>query len=261
MNNIPFQIGRALPVFATGFTLLFTGVCGFAQEKKDSGETELLRKIESLSPDAPMSSSLTGQANGTSPAAGDKKDKDKNKGKDDERHAPTEITSTKEATFDDKTRVAVFIGDVQVKDPQFTITCEKLTAYLRREATQGTGRATPKPSPAAGEAPAKGGGTGGGLERAIAEGNVVIVQDKPAADGGEAQHNVGRSQKAEYNANSGDMILSGRPQVQQGMNMQVATDDSTVMIMNRDGRTMKTIGPSKVIIQESQSSDKKTSQR
>jgi len=148
-----------------------------------------------------------------------------------------------------------------VKDTQFTINCDKLTAYLRKEATQGGEKATPKPAltGTAGTTPAK--NSGSGLERAIAEGNVLIVQEKAAEGGNDAQRNVGRCQKAEYNANSGDVTLSGRPQVQQGANTQVATDDSTVMIMNRDGRTMKTIGPSKVIIQESQSIDRKTSLR
>src|SRR4051794_31452427 len=47
--------------------------------------------------------------------------------------APTEITCVKETTFDEKTRVAVFLGEVKVNDPQFKLSCDKLTAYLKKD--------------------------------------------------------------------------------------------------------------------------------
>ncbi|MEA3188069.1 MAG: hypothetical protein QOD99_1899 [Chthoniobacter sp.] len=174
---------------------------------------------------------------------------------------PTEITATKGATYEEKTHKAVFTGDVHVNDPQFKIICDKLTAFLRDSAASGGGAAAkaspdPKSSPTSkpGDAPAKG---GGGLRSAIAEGNVTIIQDKPAQNGGEAEHNVGKAQRADYDADSGDVTLKGMPQVQQGVNTQIATDDSTVMIMNRDGRTMKTIGPSKTLIQDNSDTNSK----
>ncbi len=42
---------------------------------------------------------------------------------------PTEITAL-EATFDQRANIAVFIGNVFVKDPQFNVDCDKLTAIL-----------------------------------------------------------------------------------------------------------------------------------
>ena len=93
-----------------------------------------------------------------------------------------------------------------------------------------------------------------GLQRAIAEGNpdypVVIVQDKPGVNGAAPEHDVGIALKADYNADTGDVVLTGWPRVSQGINTQIATSAETVMIMNKDGQTMRTIGPSRTVIQE-----------
>lgn len=149
-------------------------------------------------------------------------------------------------------------------DPQFKVRCDQLTAFLRDTKAAAGAKpspgaktsATPKPSasPAASPGGKNGGPGGGGLQRAIAEGHVIIIQDRPAADGQEPQHNVGKSQRADYNADTGDIVLTGWPQVQQGMNTQVATEESTVMTMNKDGHTMNTKGASKTVIQEQSAS-------
>lgn len=159
----------------------------------------------------------------------------------------TEITATKEASFDNAKHVAVFIGDVRVKDPQFLLTCQKLTAYLKKASISENGNARPaaSPKPAASPAP-----NGGGLEKAIAEGNVVIVQEKPSEDGKKTTRYVGRADRAEYDAVGGEMRLIGSPQVQEGINLHLGTDPSTVMIMHRDGRTMRTEGPSRTLISD-----------
>ena len=78
-----------------------------------------------------------------------------------------------------------------------------------------------------------------------------------AANGEEAQHNVGIAEKAEYNSDTGDIILTGWPRVSQGINTQIATSKDTVMIMNKDGHTMKTKGPSRTTIQEQQQDQSK----
>ncbi|MHA3773834.1 LptA/OstA family protein [Verrucomicrobiota bacterium sgz303538] len=172
---------------------------------------------------------------------------------------PTEITA-QEASFDQKTHQAVFGGQVVVKNPEFTITCDKLTAFLRNEnnkaatpakETSPTGSAKPATTVAAAPAPAKPAAKGpdsGGLEKAIAEGSVVITQDRTDADGN-VSHNVGHSRRAVYESATGDVILTGRPEVQQGINTCIATDDSTVIILNREGR-MKVIGPHKTVIKD-----------
>lgn len=179
---------------------------------------------------------------------------------------PTTIDS-QAMDYDEKTRVAIFTGEdygVFLKDPQFTMNCDKLTAYMRKPGAAGAagvagpaGKGGAKPTGAAAlPGPGK-----GGLERAVAEGTpdrpVVIVQEKPATNGEEAQHNVGIAQKADYNAETGDVILTGWPRVSQGVDTQIATSRETVMIMNKDGRTMKTHGPSHSVLQE-QEAPKKT---
>jgi len=172
---------------------------------------------------------------------------------------PTEITASKETTFDEKARVAVFTGDVTVIDEQFDLKCEKLTAYLKKagpESGKGSEKDSGKSSDKTAEKPEaaankekKDPDAGGGLERVVAEGNVVITQEKVATNG-EVTRYVGKAARAEYNAATGDVTLTGWPQIQQGINNQVATEEGTVMILNRSGR-LKTIGPSKTVIKES----------
>ena len=181
---------------------------------------------------------------------------------------PTEILCSKETTFDGKTRIAVFVGDVKVTDPQFNLVCQKLTAYLKKEAgpekaaaKSGTAGAisSPAPSPVAkAEGKPKGDNKSeaSGLDRAVAEGEVVITQDKMDPNSGEVTHYVGRGAKADYNSATGDMVLTGWPQIQQGLNNQVATEEGTIMIMNREGH-LRTQGRSKTILQsDSDKSDK-----
>jgi lipopolysaccharide export system protein LptA len=181
---------------------------------------------------------------------------------------PTTIES-QQATFDQKKNEAIFIGSVVVTDPEFNVECDKLTAVLKSAekgkpaaegATPKPAAATPKPatpkaatpapaSPAgATPAPKKGGGSG--LQKAIAEADpgkrVKITQDKLQADG-TMQHSEGVADKAVYDAVSGDITLSGMPQVLQGINRVDATSAKTIIILNRNGK-MRTEGPSKVTI-------------
>lgn len=158
----------------------------------------------------------------------------------------TEITATTEADFDQQTRKAVFVGNVHVTHPQFTLKAEKLTAFLKKEAT-----GNPVKSDKNNDSDKSNGvpGGAGGLEKVIAEGGVVIIQEKPSADGGKPTRYVAKAARAEYEDATGNVTLSGWPQVAQGINMQVATEESTVMILNRDGK-MITSGGSKTMIQD-----------
>ena len=165
---------------------------------------------------------------------------------------PTEIDAL-EATFNQKTNEAVFIGDVIVKDPEFNVTCDKLTAHLKgaektKPAPNGIGKpATPTPSTPAPAAEKK---KGGGLQKAVAEANaggrVVITQEKTDPDG-TVQRSIGRADKAVYDAVTGDIVLTGKPEVQQGINLVMATAQGTKMTLNRDGH-MHAEGPHKTII-------------
>jgi lipopolysaccharide export system protein LptA len=154
----------------------------------------------------------------------------------------TVITASKRLMLDAKGNEATFFGDVKVLDPRFSLNCNRLTAYLKRSGPEGkAGEAaevaknrTPGPS------------SGGGVEKAVAEGDVVIVQDK-INDKGQIERSIGRGGKAVYDALTGDITLTGWPQVEQKQNTVVATEESTVIILNSKG-TMEVLGHSKSVL-------------
>ncbi len=156
---------------------------------------------------------------------------------------PTEITADTDFTFSQKTRVGVFEGNVRVKDPSYTITCDKLTVVPKKEALPGA-KASPTPQPSASPA-----AEGSSLEKATAEGHVVIVQDKVDPKTGKVEHYIGKAQKAVYDGNTGDVTLTGWPEIRQGDNMHVSLAESTVMIINRAG-TIHTHGPSQSLLSQ-----------
>jgi lipopolysaccharide transport protein LptA len=155
-------------------------------------------------------------------ASSEKKDPFGVKGltKDRPKDAKTEITSKKQATFDNATSIAEFEGSVVVKDPQFTLFCDQLRVTMSKDRK--------------------------GLQLVEAFGNVIIVQEN-TDDAGKKTKATGRSGKAVYEPVSGDVTLTTWPSVQHDINMQVATEEGTVMILNRGGK-MTTKGGSRTVI-------------
>jgi lipopolysaccharide export system protein LptA len=177
---------------------------------------------------------------------------------------PTEITS-KETQFDGQSRTGVFIGNVKVVDPDFTMTTDKLTVHMAKQEE------------------------GGGLSSAEADGNVIIVhanESKNANGGSNASSptpspkptatslvadppeptaqpsptpplvlSTGRAQKAIYDAKDESVTLIGWPQITQGVNTHISTEEGTRMILYRDGR-LKTFGGSRTIIQDKSEANK-----
>jgi lipopolysaccharide transport protein LptA len=141
----------------------------------------------------------------------------------------TEIYSD-EATFDTEKRIGVFTGHVRVFDPRFNIQSDKLTVYIHKE-------------------------EGEGLERAIAEGNVGVVRDKPDPKGGPPSKAIGLSEKAVYTSSDGNVVMTGSPRVQQNLDTHIATSPDTVMILNQDGH-LTTHGPSRTEIRQDPNADK-----
>ena len=135
-----------------------------------------------------------------------------------------------EASFDSNKNVGVFTGHVRVFDPRFNLQSDKLTVYLRKGEDQG-------------------------LEKAIADGNVGVVRDRPDPNGGPPTHAVGRSAHAVYTATDGSVELTGMPKVQQGMNLHIATSAETVMVINQDGH-LNTHGPSRTEIRQEPKEEK-----
>jgi lipopolysaccharide transport protein LptA len=129
-----------------------------------------------------------------------------------------------EAVFDSNKSMGIFSGRVKVTDPRFNLQSDKLTVFISKGENQG-------------------------LERAIAEGNVGLVRDRPDPNGGPPTRAIGRSDKAVYTAASGDVELTGTPRVQEGPNMHVATSPDTVMIINQNSQ-LTTHGASRTEIRQ-----------
>jgi lipopolysaccharide transport protein LptA len=135
----------------------------------------------------------------------------------------TEIYADK-AVFESSKSLGVFTGHIIVIDPRFQIQGEKLTIYLNNKQD-------------------------GGLDKAVVEGNVGVIRDRPDPAGGPPSRMVGRSDHAVYTAKTGNFELTGNPRVQQGLNTHVATSPDTVMVLNEKGE-LQTTGPSRTEIRQ-----------
>ncbi len=136
-----------------------------------------------------------------------------------------------EAFFDSTKNMGIFSGRVKVVDPRFNLQSDKLTVFITKGQNQG-------------------------LEKAIAEGHVGLVRDRPDPNGGAPTRAVGRADKATYTAATGDVELRGTPRVQEGPNMHVATSPDTVMIINQNSQ-LSTHGPSRTEIRQQPNEEKK----
>src|SRR5438094_553784 len=136
-----------------------------------------------------------------------------------------------EAFFDSTKNMGIFSGRVKVVDPRFNLQSDKLTVFITKGQNQS-------------------------LEKAIADGNVGLVRQRPNPSGGPPTRAVGRSDKATYTANSGDVELRGTPRVQEGQNLHVATSPDTVMIISQNSQ-LKTHGPSRTQIVQQPNEEKK----
>src|SRR5436190_19339975 len=142
----------------------------------------------------------------------------------------TEIYSD-EAFFDSTKNIGIFSGRVKVVDPRFSLQSDKLTVVITKGENQS-------------------------LEKAIAEGNVGLIRDRAAANGGPPTRAVGRSDKATYTAATGEVELLGTPRVQEGPNLHVATSPDTVMIISQNSQ-LRTHGPSRTEIVQQPNDEKK----
>src|SRR5881296_4009255 len=136
-----------------------------------------------------------------------------------------------EAFFDSTKNKGIFSGRVKVIDPRFNLQSDKLTVFITKGQNQG-------------------------LEKAVAEGNVGLVRDRPNPNGGPPTRAVGRADKATYTAATGDVELRGTPRVQEGPNMHVATSPDTVMVINQNSQ-LTTHGPSRTEIRQQPNEEKK----
>src|SRR5881409_2642749 len=136
-----------------------------------------------------------------------------------------------EAFFDSTKNMGIFSGRVKVVDPRFNLQSDKLTVFITKGQNQS-------------------------LEKAIAEGNVGMVRDRPDANGGPPTRADGRADKATYTASTGDVELAGTPRVQEGPNLHVATSPDTVMVISQNSQ-LRTHGPSRTQIVQQPNEEKK----
>jgi len=167
------------------------------------------------------------QANKAERPKDKQKAKNKDKKKEDKSSGPNLFSSTAagqqsdqptttqiyadEAFFDSTKNMGIFSGRVKVVDPRFNLQSDKLTVFITKGQNQS-------------------------LEKAIAEGNVGLVRDRPDPKGGPPTRAVGRSDKATYTATTGDVELVGTPRVQEGPNLHVATSPDTVMVVSQNSQ-------------------------
>jgi lipopolysaccharide transport protein LptA len=136
-----------------------------------------------------------------------------------------------EAFFDSTKNMGIFSGRVKVIDPRFNLQSDKLTVFITKGQNQS-------------------------LEKAIADGNVGLVRERPNPSGGPPTRAIGRADKATYVAATGDVELRGTPRVQEGLNMHVATSPDTVMVINQNSQ-LTTHGPSRTEIRQQPNEEKK----
>lgn len=136
------------------------------------------------------------------------------------KNARTIIDNEDGAWFDDTTNALEFKGNVVVNDPQFHLFCDRLYAVMNANRQ--------------------------GLQKIIATGKVVIEQEN-TNDQGNVVKTIARAGEAVYEPATGDITLKEWPQIQQGMNCQVAIEEGTSMILNNKG-TFRTLGQSRIIV-------------
>jgi lipopolysaccharide export system protein LptA len=152
---------------------------------------------------------------------------------------PTEITS-REAVFDNRNHLATFTTEVLLTDPEFGLSSDRLTVYLKKPTVPSASGPAPKPK-TPGEKEKPPGEQNSGIEKAIAEGHVIITQDKPAEAGKKAQRYTAKAKRAVFDNTTGTLKLYGWPEISEsiGGNMTkqtIAREEGCVITLDRAGK-------------------------
>ncbi len=173
--------------------------------------------------------------------------------KKDKSDEPT-IIDADESQFDPKSGIHTFIGNVKVVSPTFTMTTDgKLDVKMKDtkktpppppaptpapgdkkadvDAKKGDAKGDPKAIPPAKAKPAGDDGeTTSEIDTAIASGKLSTVRQ--IGPDGKIKEGIGRV--IIYKSDKGTLTLKEWPQVQSGKNRIIATDGSTIMILDKD---------------------------
>jgi len=125
------------------------------------------------------------------------------------------------ARFDANTNVVTFEENVELDHHEFDLSCQILVAELKPDEN---GK---KPDANAAKARA----SAGGIRRAEAKGFVIIEKISP-----EGKIQVAKSRHAVYDAESGDVILSDFPQLQDGNSLISGSTQTTKIYLRRNGK-------------------------
>lgn len=121
---------------------------------------------------------------------------------------PTVIVS-REGSFKSSSQSAEFKGEVNVKGPEYEISCDRLRIKMKPKPAAGV-EAPAEPAP---DAKAADDGGMGNIEEAIAEGNVIITQIKPGKAGAPPSRYLAKGKKAVFTSTSGSLVITGWPQI------------------------------------------------
>ncbi len=129
-----------------------------------------------------------------------------------------------ESVMDNQNRLITFTGHVIVTEPRFTLTSDRLDVWMNDD-TNLDGTPTNEGAAASDEDRAP-------FKRAIATGGMVEIE-KIGADG---KVQIAKARKADYDATTGDIILSGGPPtLQSGSGFVNPSSPDAVIILRADG--------------------------
>jgi hypothetical protein len=137
--------------------------------------------------------------------------------------------------WDSSQSIMVAVGNVDLKHPEFHLTCEELEVHMKKEKADAKAKepATAAPAPQGGAMNAS------SLDKAIARGPKVIVE-KQGEDG---KIMTGQCRLLIHDGSTQITTLRIWPQVSDGNSMQVADEESCVMVLSPQG-TLTTRGRS-----------------
>lgn len=129
-----------------------------------------------------------------------------------------------ESIMDNNKRLITFVGNVIVTEPRFNLTSDKLEVWMNDDTNlDGSSDSADSGAQAADKPPFK---------RAIATGGMVEIE-KIGADG---KVQIAKARKADYDAATGDIVLSGGPPtLQSGSGFVNPSSPDAVIILRADG--------------------------
>ncbi|MDZ4288758.1 MAG: LptA/OstA family protein [Prosthecobacter sp.] len=148
-----------------------------------------------------------------------------------------------DSTFDLKNAIFIYTGHVRARHPQFYIECEELEVHMNKDDELPEKKTVPKNDPLHVPGTEKK-SPDNRVKMAIATGPMVTIEKR--SESGEIQQ--GKCKRAVYNGSTGEIVMSDYPQVQSGNMLHIATDPSTEMIFDPNGKFHSNRGRQRTII-------------